>query len=604
MKSILQRIPGSRLAAAGVLTLSALLASCTTDADKATEAEGLRLSGRVIATNSNPVAGVVVTLASNGAKDTTDALGRFEIRRLSPTSSDTVVYSKSGQLLARVSVANWVDTTLPDVEVIQRDISGLLTGAGTTITRVEGVVTGDGIDSTSPVTSEFYYNPLTGNYSGFVYFPPSSTVKNYQVRVKIYGPGDLLVGASQLVPFTSFAGNVTIPAFQPGNARPVAFAGRDTVVLPGASILLHGTAVDSFGTIATWEWSLDGGPFVPSSSGDVSFSRTTQGAYACILRVTDNDGNQALDTLTVGVLALGANWTLRTSTASSTLYSVAWSPTANAGAGLLVAAGASGGGVAGTILTSPDGTTWTQRTTGLTPSANNPSIYTVAWNGSEFLAIAQAEVNADNVLRSPDGITWTRQKMYELGYILNQPLVKWINGKYIAMSRAQGSFTTSPDGVTWTSTAGASLGRKDFVWTGSQFVSVGENGKVFTSPDATTWTQVQTQGDLTSSASLSSVAWTGGRLIAVGSAGEIYASLDAITWSKRGQTPGGSPLNTVIWAGNQAVAAGQGFVVISPDSGLSWIPKALPASSNILSLTWTGSKLVGVGAGGAIVTSP
>src|SRR5690606_12132214 len=205
--------------AATLLLAATALSGCTqTEPDTDTSRHSIRLTGRVVGHNNAPVAGVAVSLSRAGLTDTTDALGRYVItRRKAPDETndvvlDTLRYSMGGQALARVNVMQWIDT-LPDIQVIQRDISGLLDTEGLTATRIEGVLTGDGIDEENPVTAEFYYNPLTGNYSGFLFFPPVSSVAHYSVQINVYGAGDVLIGQSAPVPFNSFAGNITVPAF-------------------------------------------------------------------------------------------------------------------------------------------------------------------------------------------------------------------------------------------------------------------------------------------------------------------------------------------------------------------------------------------------------
>jgi hypothetical protein len=524
-----------------------------------------------------------------------------------------VIYTKNGQSLARISVANWVDTTLPDVEVIQRDISGLLVGAGTTITRVEGVVTGDGIDSSAPVTAEFYYNPLTGNYSGFVYFPPVTSVQYYQVQVKIYGPGNLLVGSSQVVPFTSFAGNVTVPAFQPGNARPVAKAGIDTAVVPGGTIRLHGSAVDSNGTIATWEWSIGGSAFV-AGSPDTTFTRATQGAYPCILRVTDNSGNQALDTVIVAVLAQGVAWTSRTSGTTSGLNSVVWTGTQ------FVAVGSGG-----TALTSPDGITWTTRSVGGTVSLNS-----LAWSGQKLVAAPTGGASGPKtVYTSTDGITWASSTItVPVGLSPGMLVVSSADTTLFAAvldNTNRHILRSVDDGLTWAVDTVPPEGGIyiSSIWAftrhAGRFVGVGGNGVAASSVNGGgNWTRHTTSEtwprpyggvyDYT----MQSVVSTGTHAVAVGYAGHVMRSTDGVTWQQPrvagnipDQTAGGSAgdLYDVVWTGNGLIAVGNGTTVVSADGGANWA-QVPGGSGNFRSVAWNGTRVVAVGNGGTILTSP
>ena len=59
----------------------------------------------------------------------------------------------------------------------------------------------------------------------------------------------------------------------------------------------------------------------------------------------------------------------------------------------------------GTILTSPDGITWTSQSSGTTGNLNG-----ITWNGNQFAAVGSLiafEFAESTILTSPDGIIWT-----------------------------------------------------------------------------------------------------------------------------------------------------------------------------------------------------
>ncbi|MFC1585672.1 hypothetical protein ACFL5V_09010 [Fibrobacterota bacterium] len=87
---------------------------------------------------------------------------------------------------------------------------------------------------------------------------------------------------------------------------PLAFftASPETVSVKD-TIFLAGTASDSLGTIATWEWDAGGtGVFVTSTSGSSTAIAPDTGvaAYPIVLRVTDDDGNAVTVSDTIVVL--------------------------------------------------------------------------------------------------------------------------------------------------------------------------------------------------------------------------------------------------------------------------------------------------------------
>jgi hypothetical protein len=81
---------------------------------------------------------------------------------------------------------------------------------------------------------------------------------------------------------------------------PVAEAGQDTVIVMGERIDLHGSASQKFGSIVKWEWDVGNtGNFIQTSTGEHSAPAPARpdSNYKCILRVTDDDGNTATDTV-------------------------------------------------------------------------------------------------------------------------------------------------------------------------------------------------------------------------------------------------------------------------------------------------------------------
>lgn len=84
---------------------------------------------------------------------------------------------------------------------------------------------------------------------------------------------------------------------------PQAKAGADRQVSLGDSVFLHGEGADQLGRIEAYAWSIDGQPFRSSPDGRFAFSAPgSPGIIPCILRVNDDDGNAAFDTLMLSVL--------------------------------------------------------------------------------------------------------------------------------------------------------------------------------------------------------------------------------------------------------------------------------------------------------------
>jgi hypothetical protein len=83
---------------------------------------------------------------------------------------------------------------------------------------------------------------------------------------------------------------------------PTAEAGNDTAVKMGSLVRLRGVATDTLGTIVKREWKIGAaGAYSATASGDTSFTPATQGSVVCWFRATDDDDQQAVDSLTVSV---------------------------------------------------------------------------------------------------------------------------------------------------------------------------------------------------------------------------------------------------------------------------------------------------------------
>ena len=80
----------------------------------------------------------------------------------------------------------------------------------------------------------------------------------------------------------------------------------DSIVVINSPVRLKGTATDVHGSIVKWEWDEgNNGDFIettPDSNFTTIAPFFANNAYPYVLRVTDDDGNIALDTVTVCVL--------------------------------------------------------------------------------------------------------------------------------------------------------------------------------------------------------------------------------------------------------------------------------------------------------------
>ena len=162
--------------------------------------------------------------------------------------------------------------------------------------------------------------------------------------------------------------------------------------------------------------------------------------------------------LTVTAPDAGTTWTLRTS-GGNDLNSATY------GKGLLVAVGWDG-----TILTSPDGVSWTARASG-----TSNWLLGVAHGNGLFVAVGDGGA----ILTSRDGMSWTQRASGTSNWLSG---VTYVNGLFVAVGLG-GTILTSPNGVSWTARAsGTGYSLSGVTYGNGLFMAVGEDGTILTSP--------------------------------------------------------------------------------------------------------------------------
>ncbi|MEO7426867.1 MAG: hypothetical protein ABI036_16895 [Fibrobacteria bacterium] len=238
----------------------------------------------------------------------------------------------------------------------------------------------------------------------------------------------------------------------------------------------------------------------------------------------------------------------------------------------------------GRILTSSDFKTWAEHSLGVTGALTKFS-----WAGTQFLALV-----SDTLVTSPDGITWTKRNPGFHG--LSD--FSWRDGHFVLIG-ANGEIGISTDGADWSVwnnkwVTRASL--NSITWTGNQFVAVGDKGTIVTSENGVTWQQRFSDATIT----LVSVTWAGNQLIAAGSdinySTVIMTSPDGIDWKVR--HPNLLATVEVKWDGKQIIAVGVNYAISY--EGIAWDLKDFEREWRFSagkpwhfhSLAWSGSTYV------------
>lgn len=204
------------------------------------------------------------------------------------------------------------------------------------------------------------------------------------------------------------------------------------------------------------------------------------------------------------------------------------------------------------IMTSPDGITWTSRSTAAAPKS-------VAFGNGVFVAVGENSGESHAVFTSPDGITWTE---------VSNPAERWDcvrfgNGLFVACSTNGTTIFTSPDGVTWTQRVKPnSTVQRGLAYGAGKWVIMGDDGEggplLITSADAITWTapvsQPTSPGRFLIFANNTFVSCYSGS-----TSGIISHSTDGLTWTD---------VDTGFAHLLQAVAYGNGVWMITSATGV------------------------------------
>ena len=221
-----------------------------------------------------------------------------------------------------------------------------------------------------------------------------------------------------------------------------------------------------------------------------------------------------------------------------------------------------GVGEGGLIVTGRHGTDWVRRY-----SPAESELDAVIWNGSAFWA-----AGGTGVFRSIDGVHWTH-------VLLDSDLdlfdIDWNGSLFVAVGRAgRQVILTSPDGQEWSYHYFDFEGHLWTVgWTGSLFVAVGDGTQYFTSADGTVWQPHVLEEGVT----LEDMAWNSDRLVAVGGRSElgglVLSTVDGVSWEEAALPDTATrEFDDVTWTGTHfvAVSRSSGDVVFTSTDGLTW----------------------------------
>lgn len=140
------------------------------------------------------------------------------------------------------------------------------------------------------------------------------------------------------------------------------------------------------------------------------------------------------------------------------------------------------------------------------------------------------------------------------------------------------------------------------VWTGTQFMAVGDHGTILTSSEGRSWKSRH----LKANHNLTSVVWTGTRFVAAGynesSGASILTSKDGSTWDTH-KTPTRESLHALAWTGNRLVAAGSKGTILMSSDGVVWTKQVSGTTEHLTAILKSGTRLLVVGEQGGLLVS-
>lgn len=246
-------------------------------------------------------------------------------------------------------------------------------------------------------------------------------------------------------------------------------------------------------------------------------------------------------------------------------------------------------GLGGVLLSSQDGLTWVDQSTGYT------NAFLAATTGNQLLVLG----GYDSLVISSNGLRWQQAT----NPASDSPgALGFANGRFVYLGVA-GSIATSTNAFDW-ETDRPIDGQEQFTafcHGNGVYVGLGQRG-VFSSQNGTTWTKVYTPIGNGPTAGV----FAKGGFVAGDIDGHLYQSEDGLAWRQTTVTLSGS-VEALLFDGSQYIAAlNYGTSFATSIDATNWISISPPISANAGTGLAANGRLVFGGASGALVsgTSP
>jgi hypothetical protein len=421
------------------------------------------------------------------------------------------------------------------------------------------------------ILGTFPFSRCSKNNDQVVTPPPPPPVKDTVLKISnlLYSPDTIAI--KYYDPFYTIVGTINFSGARGGVSKiklATSMGSDTTLIVPGASGITQGTLTGTFQFIR---------PITPQD-------------YTFEISVIDSKGftsNRLSGKVAIIYDDRAKEWWSINSLGDPVMYKVAW----------LNDKYVSVGGAR--IETSKDGANWTKGTVQGETDFNLITLFGTTWTGSEYYAVGER----NSLLASTDGNNWVvrNEGVITDGYLKS---IAGSGNALVAVGNKGGYYApkypeilVSSDGNNWSDNIfsinilGGEL--RSVIWSGSQFVAVGEGRDgdhdfllILTSPDGTNWTDRSIHSTWIA---LSDVIWTGSQFVAVGG-NVIVTSSDGINWQLN--TPGIlQGAKSIIYNGVRYVVAGDNGIFVS-DNLIAWHQTVQPNFSSLdqlKSIAWSPS---------------
>lgn len=270
---------------------------------------GISLTGRVFDGQSRPMGAVIARLRHRGLADTTNGDGRYTLRgdlsaaagRLA-ASLDTLDLSRNGVVVHSLAVSAWVDT-LPDVFLVQRDISGEILPGQVEVGSVVALLWNTRGDT---LQLPLEWNRVSRRYSGFAWSRFTGGLDTFGLEVRALDAEGHVLGLGTPLRFTSAAGDIAVPAFTMGNASVAVRLEGPSSVPRGRYASIGVDVSDPLGLPKEISWKIGDGEWVRGGPDSVFRIPVDQHSSSVLVEVSvaRNDGVSGTDSFVIQVPGL------------------------------------------------------------------------------------------------------------------------------------------------------------------------------------------------------------------------------------------------------------------------------------------------------------